>query len=104
MTDPVDLMGPANRCVIARYHRPKPLRYVWHHVLPEACGGKTEPDNLASLCDSCHYSVHIILWNLASGIPAGNQGGTKAQLALARRGFTEAVLAGTAHKIPKEAL
>jgi HNH endonuclease len=105
MAGAVDLPGAgrATSCQLARYHRPLPLRYVWHHILPEACGGRTEPGNLAQVCDSCHYSVHMLLWWLANGgIPAGITG-SRAQLLLARRGYTLAQAAGTADRIPKEA-
>lgn len=94
--------GKATRCELARYHRPVPLRFVWHHILPEACGGLTQTGNLAQVCDSCHYSVHILMWQLAH--PGGSTlKGTRAQAALARQGYDQAVAAGTAAKIPKEA-
>lgn len=96
-------VGKAATCEAAAYHRPKPLRFVWHHVLPEACGGKTERNNLVALCDSCHYSAHMLLWLLANGgIPPGT-GGTRKQYALAMRGYRAATAAGTTGKIPKEA-
>lgn len=105
MTARVELpgVGKATTCEAAGYHRPKPLRYVWHHVLPEACGGKTTPDNLRALCDGCHMSTHILLWLMAhGGIPAGLPAGRK-HLAIAADGYHRAQAAGTADKIPKEA-
>ena len=96
-------VGRATTCQLAKVHRPVPLRFIWHHVLPQACGGKTEADNLAQLCDSCHYSVHILMWYVANGgIPAGVKG-TRTQRDLAMRGYNLALAAGTAGKIPKEA-
>jgi hypothetical protein len=95
-------VGKAASCAAAVYHSPHPLRFVWHHILPEACGGLTQPGNLVSLCDSCHYSVHILLWQLANGglaVPRPNW----VQLRLARQGLVLAEDAGTAGKIPKEA-
>jgi hypothetical protein len=83
------------------YHRPRPLRYVFHHILPQACGGKTEASNLVALCDNCHYAVHVLLWQLAQG--TGSATGTRAQTRLATEGYAEAVAAGTAGDIPKEA-
>lgn len=32
-----------------------------HHVLPTACGGATETENLAVLCPNCHALAHA-LW------------------------------------------
>lgn len=95
-------IGKATSCQLAKEHRPLPLRFVWHHILPQACGGKTEASNLASLCDSCHYSVHILMWLMANGgIPVDIKG-SKTQRALALQGYNQALAAGTAGKIPKE--
>ena len=30
-----------------------------HHILPVSRGGKSTPDNLMSLCRSCHNKIHI---------------------------------------------
>jgi hypothetical protein len=105
MTGHVELegIGKATTCELYKAHRPIPLRFVWHHVLPETCGGLTQTGNLASLCDSCHYSVHILLYQLAHPDPAHVVKGTKTQQALAQKGYDQAVAAGTADKIPKEA-
>lgn len=94
-------LGRAVSCQGYGTHRPVPLRFVWHHILPQVCGGKTVAANLASLCDSCHYSIHILLWQMANKVPLSK--GTKAQLAFAKQGYDAAVAAGTADKIPKEA-
>jgi HNH endonuclease len=103
MTEMLPGVPKASRCEIARYHRPAPLRFIWHHVLPQACGGKTEPSNLAQLCDNDHYAVHLLMWHLAhGGIPPAVKG-TRAQRALAQRGYDAAVAAGTQDQIPKEA-
>ena len=96
-------IGPATHCQISVTHRPRTLRYVWHHVLPQVCGGQTQAPNLVSLCDSCHYSIHIIMWNLRStGVPGVRRWNTQ-QIAYAQRGYKEALAAGTANLIPKEA-
>ena len=96
-------IGKAASCQLAIIHQPKPLRFVWHHVLPETCGGLTQTGNLASVCDNDHYAVHVLMWYLANGgIPLGVKG-TRKQLALARLGYEQAVAAGTAGRIPKEA-
>ena len=95
-------IGHADHCQISVTHRPKTLRYIWHHRLPQVCGGQTIATNLVSLCDSCHMSVHIIMWRLAN-----NQGAplrcNVTQYKLAWDGWQEAVTAGTANLIPKEA-
>jgi hypothetical protein len=106
MTAQVELpgVGKATTCEAYGTHRPQPLRFVWHHVLPQACGGKTERDNLVSLCDGCHYSCHVIMWLFGhGGLLGGTPHGTKGQRAIAQRGYDEALAAGTADKIPKEA-
>jgi hypothetical protein len=96
-------VGKAVRCELSATVGSHPARrFVWHHVLPQACGGLTVPANLAQLCDNDHYAVHDLMWLLAQGgTPAKPY--TRAQLALATRGWQEAVAAGTAGKMPKEA-
>lgn len=77
------------------------LRFVWHHILPQVCGGKSTTSNLAELCDNCHYAVHAIMYALSRGA-APDKRATEAQFTLANAGFQLAVQAGTAGKIPKE--
>ena len=97
-------VGKATRCQLSVQTGPHPARrYVWHHVLPQACGGLTVPANLAQVCDSCHYAVHDLMWLMANGAPRPGPPHTRAQLALAARGYLAAVAAGTAGRIPKEA-
>ncbi len=103
---------PATKCVASATHSPTPLRYVWHHVQPQEAGGQTVPANLAELCDSCHYTIHRILWvmaQIALGKPVTDvQRGyitrppRKAQLSLATAGYDACVAAGTVAKIPNE--
>ena len=96
-------LGRATACAVAAHHRPRPLRFVWHHVLPQTCGGLTEPANLEQLCDSCHYGVHALLWYAAQHAGAfPGRVGTPAQRAIATRGYTAAVTAGTVASIPDE--
>jgi hypothetical protein len=102
----------ASRCDASATHNPVPLRYVWHHIQPQEAGGLTTPSNLVQLCDSCHYSVHRILWTMACialGHPVTDvQRGyvthppRKAQLQLASRGYDACAGAGTTAKIPNE--
>ena len=95
-------VGKAQRCEASRLpfaHRP--ARWVWHHILPQACGGKTVPENLAALCDNCHYATHAALYALATTgkIPPGFTRGVRK---LAQQGFEAAQAAGTTAKIPRE--
>ena len=94
-------IGKAGTCEITADHGPKPRRYVWHHIQPEACGGHTTLTNLAQLCDNCHYSVHILLWQIANGGVTMARP-NKAQLSIARIGYDLCVQAGTTALIPKE--
>lgn len=91
----------ASLCTAAKYHSPHPLRFVWHHIQPKEAGGLTVAANLVQLCDSCHYSVHILLWQIANGglvVPRPCKG----QLVLAQQGFALCEAAGTVNLIPKE--
>lgn len=98
----IDGIGRATECVIAKEHRPKPLRFVWHHVLPIAAGGKTLGPNLVQLCDSCHYTVHILLYALAQGQVLHQNDGTVSQRGVAKAGYELAKAAGTINLIPRE--
>jgi len=54
------------------------------------------------VCDNCHYTIHILMWNMANNVlnpPHINRG----QLDYAMRGYQEARAAGVADRIPKEA-
>lgn len=102
----------ATKCVASGTHSPTPLRFVWHHVQPHEAGGPTTAANLAQVCDSCHYTIHRILWVMAQ-IAEGKtvtdvQRGyisnppRQAQLALAKTGYDACVAAGTVAQIPNE--
>jgi hypothetical protein len=94
-------LGPATACQASSSHNPKPLRFVYHHIQPQQAGGPTVPANLAQVCDSCHYSIHRLLWHLAQGAPVGVVP-RKAQLALAQQGYYACEAAGTVTQIPNE--
>jgi HNH endonuclease len=95
-------LGRAVTCEAARSHRPPPLRFVWHHVLPEACGGPTSRGNCVQACDNCHMAAHVLLWYLANGgIPPGTLR-PRGPMTWARRGYAAAVAVGTAGKIPRQ--
>lgn len=92
-------VGHAAGCDVG-HHRPAVMRFVWHHLQPRACGGPTTPANLVSLCDSCHATIHVLLWHLAKGTRPPSRG-TRGQRRLAQRGFDACVATGTLSKIPK---
>jgi hypothetical protein len=91
----------ATSCSMSRAHRPVPLRYVWHHIKPQVCGGLTEPANVISLCDSCHYTIHALMW-AAKSTGLVPHLGNKAQRKVAEVGYDRCVAAGTVDKIPHE--
>ncbi len=91
----------ASRCTASGSHSPMPLRFVWHHIQPHEAGGPTEPGNLVELCDSCHYSVHRLLWQMARGLPV-EHAPRVAMLRLATAGYTACMAAGTTGQIPDE--
>jgi len=98
-------VGRAAECSITTAHYPSPLRFVWHHILPKACGGKTVSENLVSLCDSCHYAVHALLWDLKQHeglltIPSPLR--NRRRMAFAFLGYDAAKAAGTLEKITNE--
>lgn len=98
-------VGAALSCQANHTHEPKPLRFVWHHIVPRICGGQTVADNLASVCDNCHYGIHAILYDLA------RNGGTTVKYKhmissgrydIALRGYQGAVATGTVASVPNE--
>jgi hypothetical protein len=93
--------GTADHCDAYGEHRPRPLRFVWHHVLPQACGGATVADNLVQLCDTCHYAIHELLWRLKKG-EEWHRDGVRGQREIAQRGWDAAVQVGTQDLIPHE--
>jgi hypothetical protein len=95
-------VGKASSCAVAKYHAPRVLRFVWHHIQPEGCGGASTAANLIPVCDSCHYSIHILLWQVANGGVTAERP-NRGQLLVAERGYALCVAAGTAGRIPKEA-
>jgi hypothetical protein len=94
-------LGKAVKCEGSASHSPVPLRYVWHHIQPHECGGATSPGNLVQLCDSCHYSVHRLMYQMARGLPL-DRPPRLALLSLATRGYQDCISAGTVNQIPNE--
>ena len=93
--------GTATQCVASGSHSPVPLRFVWHHIQPKEAGGATVATNLIQVCDSCHYSIHRLLWHLARGMPLGPVP-RHTQLIYAQSGYAACLSAGTVDKIPNE--
>jgi hypothetical protein len=93
--------GKATMCVASGSHSPVPLRYVWHHIQPQEAGGTTVLANLIQVCDSCHYSIHRLMYHLAQAGPLGPVP-RQAQLAFATQGYEACVAAGTVAQIPNE--
>lgn len=99
-------------CAASASHTPTPLRYVWHHIQPQEAGGVTDTANLVQLCDTCHYTVHRLMWVMR--LIALTQPTTevqreyithpprRAQLTLAQQGYEACRLAGTIDRIPNE--
>jgi len=95
-------IGQATNCQIDLQHNPPPIRYVWHHICPQACGGKTEQSNLVSLCDTCHYGIHYLTRLAAENdgeIPAGYPADW---VTIAQLGYEQAKKNGKLDKIPHE--
>jgi hypothetical protein len=99
------VVGKATSCRCSAEHNPVPLRFVWHHILPEACGGGSTSDNLVNVCDNCHFGIHALMSDMK------NNNGTLVKFKrfagtmrhhLAIAGYQRAVAAGTVDKIPNE--
>ena len=97
--------GKATNCQLYKLHRPAPLRFIWHHILPQTCGGQSVQDNLSQLCDSCHYAVHAMLYDLKvhqGAFISFSKYQKTPRAVLAYQGYEAAVAAGTVDKIPQE--
>ena len=94
------VMPKATLCIVTTAHAPISLRYVWHHVQPLEAGGPNTPANQVALCDSCHYSIHHLMWQMAKGLPLSKA--RKTQVAIAKTGYDACVAAGTVGQIPNE--
>lgn len=99
----IEGLGTATACSISANHTPAPLRYVWHHILPQACGGKSTLANTVMLCDSCHYAIHALLYQLKlHGKVTPNRRNNPRRIEYAQQGYSAAVAAGTVAHIPNE--
>jgi hypothetical protein len=100
MIDEVPNAPKATTCVITKAHRPQPLRFITHHVQPKEAGGISEPENYVELCDSCHYTIHRLMWYMRNGTPLPKV--YRKQLEIATTGYNKCVAAGTVDQIPNE--
>lgn len=99
----IEGLGKASVCAVSKSHRPAPMRYVWHHIQPQTCGGLTIPSNLVALCDNCHYAVHVLLHQLKiNGKVTPAPTNSRKRVVLASQGYLLCVAAGTVDKIPNE--
>lgn len=102
----------ATMCVASATHSPVSLRFVWHHIQPQEAGGQTATENLVQVCDSCHYTIHRLMWimrlvALGQAITPDQQKAIttpprRSQLVLAGKGYDACRVAGTIDKIPNE--
>ena len=96
-------IGHASECAVSKAHRPAPMRFVWHHILPQACGGLSVTTNLVALCDNCHYAVHVLLYQLKiNGAVTASPVNNRARVVIALQGYRAAQAAGVIDKIPNE--
>jgi len=99
----IEGLGKASACAVSRWHRPAPMRYVWHHILPQVCGGLTNAVNTIQLCDNCHYAVHVLLYQLkTNGVVTPSSSNNKVRIGVAKDGYLAALAMGTVDKIPNE--
>lgn len=92
---PLQLAG--DRCRVHGFHRPPVLLTEIHHIQPLGAGGVDTADNRVAVCPTGHLNVHVVLSALAHGraVPPA----TRAETALARRGFAEWEAAGRPGRI-----
>jgi len=72
-----------NSCEVHKYHWPRPLRTVKHHIWPQEYGGPTVPTNLVLVCDTGHYNIHAVLDALLKGTTPPKTHKAEQSLALA---------------------
>ncbi len=51
----------AEVCDCVTEHRPTPMVYERHHILPLAWGGPDVPENVVTVCPTTHRGVHELL-------------------------------------------
>lgn len=90
----------ASRCTNPVEHRPRPLRFVWHHVQPESAGGTAS--TLVEVCDGCHYGTHALVYYMRTHGGALPRGGSGYERDIAAAGYAMCVAAGTVDLIPNE--
>jgi hypothetical protein len=71
-------------CAVHKYHWPKPLRVVDHHIQPLEMGGEDVVVNKVRTCDTGHYNIHRSMGDYHYGTP---QRGTMMERLLAQAGY-----------------
>ena len=83
----------ANRCQICADGPQVPYgRLEVHHIVPRSEGGRDELENLATLCDLCHATVHPHMgpaWVGLLDLPKEEQNKNWPLLEMARKEFTD---------------
>lgn len=103
LTVPELALPHATECLACLvHHYPAPLRFVWHHILPQEAGGLTTTTNLVAVCDTGHYAIHALMYHLAKHSQLPKRAGTRGQRNLALAGYTQAKTLGTVDHIPNE--
>jgi hypothetical protein len=80
-------------CQVHRYHRPRPLRIVTHHLQPLGMGGLDVPANRISTCDTGHFDIHRKLGELLRD-GRMTRGGGRNERKFAQQGYDAWVTAG----------
>jgi hypothetical protein len=99
----VALLGkPPNFCYLTKNHTPVIPRVIWHHQVPQACGGKTNLTNCIPICDNHHFRLHSGMWSKANSLALPYRF-TELELKSIDFGVQGAIALGTLDKMPKEA-
>lgn len=85
---------PGDQCTVHGSHRPAVHRTAVHHVWPLGLGGPDHADNRVRVCGTGHDTIHTNIHALCLHGPAVPLVGTRAERALALRGYQAWVDAG----------
>ena len=85
---------PGDQCQVHKGHRPPVHRTAVHHVWPRGMGGPDVPANRVNICGTGHDTIHTNIHALCSHGPDAVLVGTRAERALALRGWQAWVDAG----------
>jgi len=85
---------PGNQCTVHGYHWPPVRRTVVHHIHPRGMLGPDVAVNRVNICGTGHDTIHTNIHALCLHGPDAPLVGTKAERALALRGYQAWVDAG----------